>query len=131
MRRIALILLLLPVQVQAAGRWADRYVCTFPTECVGAHSCIDSAEPERTVLDSQGDTWTMTGADGSVLTFQPVAGASEELLSLVAAEADADAGAVALFSLSRSGQAFVTLHGIFLTPEVVTHIGICKAEDGS
>lgn len=117
-----------PAQASDTG----RYACAFPVECSGAtRPCADgqglTAELRR---DATG--WVLQLDEKTAAHFRPVTPAqpgSDALFTLISTDSDPAAGAVTLLSLAGNGQAFMSTHGVFLSPAVVTHIGTCRAEE--
>ena len=107
---------------------AESLVCTFTQECVGESGCSFD-DPISMRFQARGDVWVMQGAQGTgmgtAISFTKLAGKSESMRSFLAENADPAASAVSVLSIFEEGQAFMSTHGIFLTPGFVTHIGTC------
>ena len=104
---------------------AESYICVFTQECIGAQPCDTDIRLSAT-LGHAGGTWSMTGDDiDNPIRFDELRGAGNGGLRLVSTGLDPDAGATAMLSIFPGGQAFLSTHGNFPTPGVVTHLGIC------
>lgn len=119
----------LAVSVAAANlgsaQEADSLACTFTAECVGTERPCHRGDPLAVVLRREGDGWMMTGDSDVAIPFDALAGDRATMLSLISTRSDPSAAAVTLLSVAADGAAFVSTHGIFLTPAAVLHVGTC------
>ncbi|MFT7594443.1 MAG: hypothetical protein ACI8R4_001764 [Paracoccaceae bacterium] len=111
------------IPVQAA----ESLTCSFSQECSGGSACTET-NPITLRFQLEGEDWIMAGTDGTTITFTKLAKKSGGMRSFLAKNADPDAAAVSILSVFEDGQAFMSTHGIFLTPGFVTHIGACVPE---
>ncbi|MCF6231566.1 MAG: hypothetical protein L3J36_00465 [Rhodobacteraceae bacterium] len=108
----------------------DSFVCTFARECPTNGACI-SYEPQTTKFThDDDDIWSLAGADGRAKSFSEMQVPTTKLRAFVSATADPDAPAVSLLTIFDDGSAILGIHGIFLSPGSVTHLGTCVSKDG-
>lgn len=106
----------------------EPLICVFTQECVGEGDC-GAVEPIAMGFQLQGDAWVMQGAEDTAIRFSELADKTAGMHSYLAENADPDAAAVSILSVFEDGQAFMSTHGIFLTPGFVTHIGTCVQKE--
>jgi len=124
------VVIVVPMASQALA--GEGYSCTFTQECPTDQACVDY-EPQAMQLsrdDSDTDLWSLTGADGTAIPFTKMPFEAEDLRAFVSSSIDPGASAVSLLTVFSDGQAILGIHGIFLTPGSVTHLGTCVPKDG-
>ena len=115
--------------IVAAPVWAaGSYRCEFDQECVGADRPCSSTDAMTMAFVESADGWMIKMPDGKTMGFTPLPGQSDDMRSFLSDETDPDAHAVSMLSIFSDGQAFMSTHGIFLSPGTVTHIGTCLPE---
>jgi len=125
--RIVLGLGLAVSATQAMAR--DTFSCTFVRECPTDAACI-GYEPQMMVFShDEADLWSLTGAEGTAIVFSEIDVPSGELRAFISTDTDTDASAVSLLSLFADGSVIMGIHGVFLTPASVTHLGTCLPKD--
>ena len=108
----------------------DAFSCTFIRECPTDGACI-GYEPQMTMFThGNADLWSLAGADGQAISFTEIPVPTAELRAFVSASADPDASAVSLLSIFEDRSAILGIHGVFLSPTSVTHLGTCVPKDG-
>ncbi len=108
----------------------DAFSCTFVRECPTDGACI-GYEPQMTMFThDDADIWSMAGADGQTVPFAEMSVPTKDLRAFVSDSADPDASAVSLLSIFEDGSAILGIHGVFLSPGSVTHLGTCVPKDG-
>jgi len=118
----------LAVSVGARAHADTVYICEFNMECPGGEDCAET--DAITLRIQQQDTgWTMEAAGQTAITLSKLPSKSAGMLSFLAENTDPAAAAVSILSIFEKGQAFMSTHGIFLTPGFVTHIGTCVQKD--
>lgn len=124
------IVLGLGLAVSATQALAEHaFSCTFIRECPTDGACI-GYEPQMTMFTHDGaDIWSLAGADGQAISFTEMPVPSKDLRAFVSVSADPDASAVSLLSIFADGSAILGIHGIFLSPGSVTHLGTCLQKD--
>jgi len=115
---------LLPASAFAAS---DNYACNFTRECLGQKPCSDEIIFPVT-LERHDDGWKFITMDDEIAMFQPLPGAPDDALVLISATFDPDGRAVSLMTVNPGGQTFLSTHGAFPEPAVVTHHGTCTPE---
>lgn len=117
---------LLPLaSASLAGEVLD---CTFTQECVGSDRPCNSADKLTMSFVQSNSGWMINTSEGEAMSFTPLPGKSEGRRSFLSQETDPEAHAVSMLSIFSDGQAFMSTHGVFLSPGTVTHIGTCLPE---
>ncbi len=106
-----------------------RYQCEFRRECIGTERPCGEVAHTGLALERRADGWHLWGSDETDFWLAPVPGGDDELRSWISTTLDPDTQTAALLSVFGDGQAFLSLHGIFLTPEVTLQTGTCRRED--
>lgn len=106
----------------------DGYSCSLTAECSGQENCRTEMNLPFDLTGSD-DKWQLTMPNGDVASFRPVDGAEPGDLRLISVNFDPDAAAVSLLSLTGDGDVFLSTHGGFPGPDVVTHFGTCTEKD--
>ena len=111
--------------------WAEgAFRCTFVRECPTDGACI-GYEPQATMFThDDADIWSLAGADDQAIPFAEMSAPTKDLRAFVSTSADPDASAVSLLSIFEDGSAILGIHGVFLSPGSVTHLGTCVPKDG-
>ena len=126
---VVLALMFPTVSLAYSGTDGPRYVCNFARQCSGTERPCEDVEFDNLVLEKDDDGWHLWGSDETWFGFTPVHGGSDELLSWVSNDIDPSAQATALLSVAGNGQAFLSIHGVFLTPEIIVQTGTCTRKD--
>ncbi len=115
--------------IVATPVWAaGSYRCEFKQECVGADRPCSSSDAVTMAFVEGTDGWMIKTPDGKAMGFTPLPGKSDDMRSFISDETDPDAAAISILSIFSGGQAFMSTHGMFLSPGTVTHIGTCQPE---
>lgn len=112
-----------------SGKAGTGYQCRFTRECIGTGRACEDVNLDGLVLQEDGDGWHLWGSDETWFGLEPVDGGSAELRSWVSSDIDPSAQATALLSIAADGQALLSIHGVFLTPEVIVQTGTCTRKD--
>jgi len=72
--------------------------------------------------------WTIKTTEGETIGFTALPGKPGDMRSFMSDKTDPAAQAISMLSIFSDGQAFMSTHGIFLSPGTVTHIGTCLQE---
>jgi len=107
----------------------ERFECAFTRECVGTDRPCKDVDYSGLVLERRADGWHLWGQDETDFWLAPVPGGDDEFRSWISTTLDPDTRAAALLSVFGDGQAFLSMHGIFMTPEETTQTGTCRRKD--
>jgi hypothetical protein len=122
--------LVLPTASQAySGKDSTGYQCRFTQQCIGTDRPCEDVDLSGLALEEDSDGWHLWGPDETWFGLTPLLGGNRDLDSWVSTDIDPSAQATALLSITHDGLAFLSIHGIFLTPEVIVQTGTCTRKD--
>ena len=128
MKLVPVVSLMLCAAGAVSAQDADRYTCAFTTECVETDRPCTKDNTLNAVLARTDTGWSLQGDTGEAIPFTRVSQDGDALFSLLSTQSDPVASAVTILSVAADGQAFVSTHGVFLSPGFVTHVGTCTPE---
>ena len=120
--------------IALCGAWvsaseARGYDCLLHQTCTAAEQPCDTGALRLSLRQEQ-DGWTASAPPDVSARFAAVGNAGSDLLNLVSADIDTDAGAAALLTISSQGEALMTIHGDFFgSPGRITLDGACTEEN--
>ena len=104
----------------------EVFSCEFNIECIGAdRPCVAKVPLSAQLAHVSGDGWALHAEDEDTVTFSELPDGSTQMRRFLSLNSDSDAEAVSLLSIFEDGQAYLSIHGIFLSPGFVTHKGTC------
>ncbi len=106
-----------------------RYQCTFTRECLGTERPCAEAGYSGLALERRADGWHLWGSDETDFWLASVPGGNDEMESWISTTLDPETLTTAMLSIYGDGQAFLSLHGLFMAPEVTLQTGTCKRKD--
>lgn len=114
----------LGLSAASAALAGQAYSCTFTKECIAGEPC-EARDDLPVGMAHEGTEWVMTMPDASSAGFRELAGAPAGSLRLISTDIDRDASAVALLSVSGTGQAIMSIQGYFPSLGALTLLGQC------
>lgn len=104
----------------------EVFICEFNIECIGAdRPCVAKVPLSAQLAHVSGDRWALQAEEEETVMFTELPDGSPQMHRFLSLNSDTDAEAVSLFSVFDDGQAYLSIHGIFLSPGFVTHKGTC------
>ena len=104
---------------------AEQFACTLREGC-GTSDCGGDVVI-RAILSPAATGWKLVLDDTTIGSFVEF-DSSETARHFVSRDIDPDAGAAGLLSIFAKGEAFLSLHGNFMTPAAQTYTGRCTLE---
>ena len=104
---------------------AEQFACTLREGC-GTSECGGDVVI-RAILSPAATGWKLVLDDTTIGSFVEF-DSSDTARHFVSRDIDPDAGAAGLLSIFAKGEAFLSLHGNFMTPAAQTYTGRCTLE---